>query len=322
MLTRRKAIFGVAATGLATIAARNTELLAEVPQPSTALNFTPPAGATDTHRHVFGDPAKYPYAPTSGYRHEPAFLDEMKKLDSALRIDRSVLVQPSAYADDNRAMLDVMRAVGPRSIRGIVGIGDATTDATMDEWHRAGVRGVRVGIGGAAPEALQRLRSAASRISGHKWHINTAIGQIAQIEGLADGLAALSVPVVLDHYAGASASGGTTQAGFSTLLQLLKSGNVYVKLSRLHNLSTQAPGYADVRPLAEALVAASPRQLLWGTDWPHAGIRPPGYSATDVSPYFNYDDGLILNEFASWVGSPATLKTILVDNPARLYDFS
>jgi predicted TIM-barrel fold metal-dependent hydrolase len=129
------------------------------------------------------------------------------------------------------------------------------------------------------------------------------------------------VPVVLDHYAGAKASDGPAQRGFSTLIQLLKSGNVYVKLSRLHNLSTQKPGYADVRPLTEALVAASPRQLLWGTDWPHAGIRPPGFSATDVSPYFAYDDGLILNEFASWVGNADRLKQILVDNPARLYEF-
>jgi predicted TIM-barrel fold metal-dependent hydrolase len=321
MLTRRQAILGVAATGVSAIALRAAPLLAEVPLPSTPLAFKPPAGTTDTHRHVFGDQRKYPYAPTSGYRHEPAFIDEMKKLDSALRVDRRVLIQPSGYGADNSAMLDVMKAVGPASIRGVVAIDDKTTDKAMQDWHQLGVRGIRVGIGGAAPDAIQRLKSAASRIKGHGWHVNTAIGQIAMLDGLADGLAALEVPVVLDHYAGAKASDGPTQKGFGTLMQLLKSGNVYVKLSRLHNLSTQAPGYADVRPLAEALVSANPQRLLWGTDWPHAGIRPEGFSATDVSPYFKYDDGLIFNEFASWVGDAGRLKTFLVDNPARLYGF-
>lgn len=322
MLTRRQAILGVTATGIAALAARaNESLFAQAPLPATAINFKPPAGTTDTHRHVYGDMARYPYAPTSGYRHPTAFIIEMRQFDTAMHIDRSVLIQPSGYGADNSALLDAMKGVDPKTIRGVVAIDDKTTDKTMIEWHAAGVRGIRVGIGGDPAEASTRLKNAADRIKGHGWHLNTAIGQIATLDALADTLRDLSVPVVLDHYAGAKASEGTSQKGFSTLLQLLTSGNVYLKMSRLHNLSTQAPGYADVRPLAEAVVAANAERLLWGTDWPHAGIRPEGFKPTDISPYFKYDDGLIFNELASWVGSAARLKTILVDNPARLYGF-
>jgi predicted TIM-barrel fold metal-dependent hydrolase len=322
MVTRRQALITITASGAAALASRmDQSVAAQAPMPATPINFKPPAGTTDTHRHVFGDIARYPYAPTSGYRHPTAFIAEMNRFDAALGIERSVLIQPSGYGTDNSALLDAMKGVERKSIRGVVALGDQTSDTTMMEWHAAGVRGIRVGLGSDPAGASMRLKSAADRIKGQGWHINAAISQIAAIDGLADTVAHLSVPVVLDHYAGAKASDGVAQKGFATLLQLLKSGNFYLKMSRLHNLSDQAPGYADVRPLAVAVIAANTERLLWGTDWPHAGIRPEGYSATDTSPYFKYDDGLVFNEFAAWVGNSARLETILVDNPARLYGF-
>jgi predicted TIM-barrel fold metal-dependent hydrolase len=245
----------------------------------------------------------------------------MRTLDRTMHIDRRVLIQPSGYGTDNSALLDGLKAFGPAVCRGVVAIDEKTPDKSLDDWDKLGVRGVRATLGQTAQEARQRLSLLTPRVKSRGWHINTAIQKIAALDGLQEVLATAPVPIVLDHYAGADAADGTSQAGFDTLVKLLKSGNVYVKMSRLHNVSKKAPGYADVEPLAKALVAAAPTRLLWGTDWPHAGIRPEGYSRTDVSPYFKYDDGLIFNEFAAWVGNPATLKTILVDNPARLYGF-
>ena len=319
MLTRREALISTVATGVALFTRWDERLLAAAPQPATALDFRPPAGTTDTHRHIFGDLKRYPYAPTSGYRHEPATADDMHKLDRAMHIDRRVLIQPSGYGTDNSCLLDGLKALGANS-RGVVAIDDKTSDKTLDEMNRAGVRGIRLNLGQTAPEGKQRLAEAGSRLKGRSWHINTAV-QIGILEGIQDALVGSPVPVVLDHYAGAKASEGTSQKGFDVLLRLLKSGNVYLKMSRLHNASTQAPGYADVEPLAKAVIAANPARLLWGTDWPHAGIRPQGYSPTDISPDLKYDDGLIFNEFARWVGNSSLLKTILVDNPAKLYEF-
>jgi predicted TIM-barrel fold metal-dependent hydrolase len=319
MLTRREALVGAVSTGFVAAAARVESLLAKGPQPATAVNFKPPSGTTDTHRHIFGDLQRYPYAPTSGYRHEPATADDMRMLDRAMHIDRVVLIQPSGYGNDNSCLLDGLKALGPKS-RGVVALDEKTPDKTLDDMHKAGVRGVRLNIGRTPAEAKERVAAAASRIRGHGWHINTAV-QMGLLEGYQDAFVQSPVPIVLDHYAGAKASDGTTQKGFDALEKLLKSGNVYMKMSRLHNVSSQAPGYVDVAPLAKAVLAVNHERLLWGTDWPHAGVRPQGFSPTDISPYFKYDDGLIFNEFASWVGDPARLKTILVDNPARLYGF-
>src|SRR5262245_16282939 len=109
MLTRREALFGTVAAGISVITRGNTLLSAAGPQPATAVNFPPPAGTTDTHRHVFGDLTKFPYSPNSGYRHEPATIDDMRKLDRTLHVARRVLIQPSGYGTDNSCLLDTLK---------------------------------------------------------------------------------------------------------------------------------------------------------------------------------------------------------------------
>src|SRR5581483_10978612 len=177
---------------------------------ATALNFQPPSGCTDTHRHIFGDLQKYPYAPTSGYRHPPAWVDDMRTLDRTMHIDRRVLIQPSGYATDNSALLDGLKAFGPAVCRAVVAIDDKTPDKSLDDWHKMGVRGVRATLGQTAADAKQRLAALAPRLKGRGWHINTAIQKISALDGLQEVLATAPVPIVLDHYAGAAAKDGTS----------------------------------------------------------------------------------------------------------------
>jgi predicted TIM-barrel fold metal-dependent hydrolase len=59
-----------------------------------------------------------------------------------LGFDRGVLVQPSAYGRDNRAMLDALTRA-PTRLRGVA-VGGAEFDTpTLKLWHAAGVRGLR-----------------------------------------------------------------------------------------------------------------------------------------------------------------------------------
>ena len=73
-------------------------------------------------------------------------------------------------------------------------------------------------------------------------------------------------------------------------------------------------------PLARALIAANPDRIIWGTDWPHPNSIP-GRKPTDVTPLFEIDDGRLLNQLAVWAPDPGVRKKILVENPARLYEF-
>ena len=86
--------------------------------------------------------------------------------------------------------------------------------------------------------------------------------------------------------------------------------------------SKLAPGYPDVVPLAKALIAANPDRVVWGTDWPHPdGFVPPGRTPTDVTPPLQVDDGRLLNQHAVWAPDPEIREQILVNNPARIYQF-
>jgi len=84
---------------------------------------------------------------------------------------------------------------------------------------------------------------------------------------------------------------------------------VHVKLSAAYRLSAQYPDYADVHPFHDALLAANPEGLLWGTDWPHPSI------AAAAMP----DDGHLLDLFADWTPDEGVRRRVLVDTPMRLF---
>jgi predicted TIM-barrel fold metal-dependent hydrolase len=130
---------------------------------------------------------------------------------------------------------------------------------------------------------------------------------------------ALPVPLVVDHFGRAMAAAGPGQRGFDALLDLVRSGRVWVKLSAAHRIAARPE---DAGPLAVALIAANPARMLWGSDWPHPGGKPRGtHDAAAIEPFEPVDDGRALNRLLRWAGDAATLRAILVDNPARLYGF-
>ena len=153
------------------------------------------------------------------------------------------------------------------------------------------------------------------------WHIQMYTSP-AVIAGIKDLVQSSPVPVVFDHFGGAETARGLQQPGFADLVELVRTGKAYVKISGAYRASTKAPEYADLAPFAKALIAANPDRIVWGTDWPHPnGTTAPGRKVTDVSPPFQIDDGRLLNQLAVWAPDPAIRKKILVDNPARLYRF-
>jgi len=93
------------------------------------------------------------------------------------------------------------------------------------------------------------------------WHIQiyTNLAVIAAIKEL---VLASPVPVVFDHFGGAQGALGPSQPGFSDLLDLVRSGKAYVKISGAHRASTQAPDYPDAAPLAKELIAANADRIV------------------------------------------------------------
>lgn len=293
-------------------------------QPATAVNFAVPPDSCDSHTHIFGPPDIFPMFAGRTYTPEPALPEGQAALHRALHIRRVVIVTSSAYGTDNSVTLYGMKARG-RDARGIAVIDERTPESSLDAMGKAGVRGIRLNMMNSGPglqaAARQSFQAAADRLKRRGWHIQVyaATPMIAAIKDL---VVASPVPVVFDHFGGAQAALGPGQPGFADLLELVRSGKAYAKISGAYRASTQGPDYADAAPLAKALIAANADRIVWGTDWPHPDTSPhPGRAATDLWPLLQIDDGRLMNQLAIWAPDAAIRKKILVDNPVKLYGF-
>ncbi len=322
-LTRRHWIQGAGALGF------TLKCFGKASQPSTPVNFDVPALACDTHTHIFGDPAKFPFWSGRVYTPEPALPDEMASLHKALHLQRVVIVNPSIYGTDNSATLYGMKAYGA-SARGVAVIDDKTTESQLDAMAEAGVRGIRINLATVNQTdpgvGRTRLQTALDRVKRRNWHVQMYVAS-SIISGIKDVVMNAPVPVVFDHFGGAETSRGMNQPGWADLLAMVKAGKAWVKISGAYrassaSMTTHGPDYADLAPYAKALIAANPDRIIWGTDWPHPNSNPPaGRKPTELNPVFQIDDGRLMNLLPVWAPDAATRKKILVDNPARLYGY-
>jgi predicted TIM-barrel fold metal-dependent hydrolase len=288
----------------------------EVLKTLAALAIRIPDNACDCHTHIIGDPAKFPLFPGRTYTPEPASPEEMAALHRSLHIKRVVIVTPSVYGTDNSATIYGIKARGATA-RGIAVIDDHTD---LDKLASAGFRGIRLNLATTGQTdqtaARKHFLAAVDRIRKHNWHLQmyTTLPMLASLK--AEVLDS-PVPVVFDHFGGAQAALGLQQPGFADLVDLLRSGKAYVKISGAYRASKQPPDYADLIPLAKAFIAANQDRVLWGTDWPHPNTTP----SREVSKGLPIDDARLLDQLAVWAPDAKTREKILVKNPAALYGF-
>ena len=317
-ITRREALIGATALAL------SRRAFAKASQPSTAVNFSVPPNACDTHTHIFGDPVKFPFWSGRVYTPESALPAEMAALHRALHLQRVVIVTPSIYGTDNSATIYGMKVYG-KGARGVAVIGDKTSEADLDSMARAGFKGIRINLTTAGQDngalARTRFQAAVERVKSRHWHIQMYVSP-AVIAAIKDLVMSSPVPVVFDHFGGIDTAHGLAQPGFPDLIELVRSGKAYVKISGAYRASMKAPDYPDLAPFAKALIAANADRIVWGTDWPHPNSNPPpGRVATDLNPVYQIDDGRLMNLLPVWAPDAAVREKILVDNPARLYEY-
>jgi predicted TIM-barrel fold metal-dependent hydrolase len=285
------------------------------PREPTPPQVKLPPNACDTHAHVFGPAARFPYAEDRSYTPPDAPLEKYLAMLDTLGFARGVLVQGSAHGRDNAAMLDALERQ-PLRLRGVAVADAAIAAAELRRWHALGVRGLRFNYffrdgklhygGGVTLEAAQALAPAMAELG---WHMQLWI-DVKDLPATIPVLQKIGLPVVIDHMGRTEARNGTGTPGFQSLLRLLGEGGCWVKLSGAHRLSINAPDYPDAQPFHAALVATNPDHLVWGTDWPHPRMEAE-------MP----DAGHLLDLFQQWTPDADTRRRILVDNPARLYRF-
>lgn len=282
-------------------------------EPARALSRAPknllPPGTVDCHFHVFGPESEWPYAPGRSYTPPDAPLADYERLAQSLGIARAVIIQPSPYGMDNRRSLQAVIA-SQIPMRSVLVVGPGVTDAELAEFHQLGTRGIRLNLLFGAGLAIDTASTLAQRISDLGWHLQF-LADVSTIEDLPTLVERLRVPAVFDHLGHVPAYKSVGNPGFQNLLALVREGRAWVKLSGTYRSTSHlATPYDDTRPFVEALINANPRQLVWGTDWPHPSI-----------PVSMPDDTDLVDQFDEWVVDPALRQAIFVDNPEQLYDF-
>jgi 2-pyrone-4,6-dicarboxylate lactonase len=268
-------------------------------------HFVAPSGACDSHCHVFGPDDRFPFVPGRDYYPPPAPKEAVFALHSALGLSRGVIVQGAEYGFDNSIVLDAL-AAAPDRYRGIAVMDPHAGDDDIERLHRGGMRGIRLSLVHGADRDPAALRRIAARIRPFGWHIEMHM-EPEDVAVFADVIAGLPLAVVIDHMARIPPAGGVAHPAFPVLLDLLRHDNAWVKISGVERATP--PPHLAVVPMAQALLAAAPDRVVWGSNYPHPKV--------DYRP----DDAGLLGLVSLIAPNEADQKRLLVDNPARLYDF-
>ncbi|WP_179379506.1 amidohydrolase family protein [Jannaschia marina] len=284
------------------------------PDAPTAPRRRAPEGSCDTHIHLLGGPGDGPLWP--GRVEDPAegwdferYLAAYRAQMEALGIERTVVVQSILYGTDNRLTARAVSALGRDRARGIGLVTDGATDADLDALVETGLVGVRLNYVHGGVLSWEGVEAMAPRLADRGLHVQMLLRADQHMEDLAPRIAALPVPVVLDHMAWPDVARGRNDPGFEALLRLMEAGDVWLKLSAPYRIDS--PPYAALEPLMAAALAANPTRCLWGSDWPQIML-----GGADRIP-----SGAALDLLDAACPDEATRRAVLVDNPAALYGF-
>jgi 2-pyrone-4,6-dicarboxylate lactonase len=271
-------------------------------------------GFVDCHFHVIAPADRFPMLPGRSYTPAPASFKDWQATVLPLGVTRGVVVQPSVYGTDNRVLLAALEEARGTLV-GVAAVDASVADAELERLAEAGVRGVRMAhfrpgdpraMGGFV--SLSAFDALEDRLAERGLHLQLFTDS-RLLPSFADRLMRARVPVVIDHMGRAPARHGADHEGIRCLTKLMRDGPVWVKLSGVANLSEAGPLFEDARPIHEALLAAAPERVVWGSDWPHTkpiGDRPQTTALWKL--------------FASWTPQPL-LDRVGAWNAKALYRF-
>ena len=266
-----------------------------------------PRGACDTHMHFYDEKAAV--APgTFMPGHFP--IEDYQAMQKRLGLERVIVVQPNAYADDNRVTLDAVKKFG-KNAKGVAVVKPGVKDAELERLTKGGICAIRIMTLHGGTLGFEVMDELMARVHPFGWHANIQLDgrELPKFEAQ---IKRLPGKFVIDHTGKFLEPVQTSSEEFKSLLRLVDSGRCWVKLSAPYETSkTGAPKYRDVSRLARALVKHAPERMLWASNWPHPSARKP------APP----DDGDLLDLLLDWAPDDKTRKKILSDNPAELYGF-
>ena len=261
--------------------------------------------SVDCHAHVMRRDA--PLAPDrhSAPKRDCTVEDFLGVLD-AHGISHGVLTAPSFYGTDNGLLLDALdRAAG--RLRGTVIVDPGIDRAALAAMGERGAVGIRLNWirRSSLPDvSAPGYRHLFANVRDLGWHVEIYL-EGPSLARVLPTLRESGARVVVDHFGSPDPMRGVDCAGFREILEGVRAGDTWVKLSAPYRL-----GGADPRRYVDALLDASgPQQLVWASDWPFVSYE------NEVA----YRD--CVNWLVEWVPNEAARQVILAETPARLFGF-
>ncbi|VUC30794.1 unnamed protein product [Clonostachys rosea] len=292
----------------------------------TSISSVFPADSWDSHIHIIDTER---FESLNGLAGPPiaASVWENAIFENSIKVQKVTIVQPTRYGNDNTATLQALAAYGPVRARAVVQFDPETiTEAELKKWHGLGVRGVRINfanpknpLAGTQPEEMPKLvQKYAELVKPFGWVLQFYV-KMEDLFKLESTLLAIPLRVVIDHIGNPKLPepvDGSSEAldpyyikGFSSLINLLKSGNVWVKISAAYRFSKlQDPEFRDVDPLIKEILRVDSTRAVFGTDWPHTQ-----HEGLDIRPWIRH-----LAELTS--ADKTVQRSVFRENAFNLWD--
>ena len=122
-------------------------------------------------------------------------------------------------------------------------------------------------------------------------------------------IAALPVPVVIDHMGRPDVAQGPDGADMRAYRRLLDSRpDIHTKVTCPDRIDASGDPWNAFASAVRPLVEDYPDRVLWGTDWPHPNME------TNIP-----DDGHLVDMIPRIAPTAELQRKLLIDNPMRLY---
>ena len=284
------------------------------PDPNTKKpKLIAPPGACDTHLHVYGPSELYPLVAERNYTPDPqSTLHDYLSVHRALGLERAVIVTGSANGTNNRVTMDALARMGG-TFKGLALLDPSISDAELLRLKSGGITGFRVKANGKGGLSFEDTKKMSARVAGFAWHVEFLAQSLEEILRAVPFLRSLNMPYVFDHVAHAEPGQGENDREFAELLSILRNEeHAWINLYSFYQLSKSGPPeYLDMIDVIRKIIDVASGRVVWGSNWPHAGISVP-------MP----NDGDLLDFLLAAATDEKIRNTILADNPATLYGWS
>lgn len=226
--------------------------------------FVPPKGSIDSHCHIFGPADVFPYADKRTFTPPDSPLQDFLKLQKHLGLHRALIVQSACYGHRHDALLNALE-IGKGRNRGVALVAPEMTKDEVARLDKAGVCGARLNFVahiGRGP-SLETIGRIVSLIRPFGWHLSVHVSGSGLVDA-EDFISRLDLPVVIDHIARVDIKEGAKGAAFQTLLRLMDTENVWVKLSATDRISATPWPFSDAVALARQVADHAPRTHSMG----------------------------------------------------------